>query len=787
MIALGRRLVEDLGLVHQLLETDVFAGYVELLLGDAVAAEERLRPAYEALRSHGLGIDAARAAALLGLALLALGRGDDAEASSHECEELAGDDLKAAIAWRRVRAEALARRGAHADAVALAQTAVDIAASTDALLDHADARVSLAGALQACGRDAEAAVELSRAIQLWEAKGAALLAEHARSETGSPAPLEGARGPASGAWSDAGGGRPPRFANLASRATERFFARWEARDWDGLVGMFAEGARMIDRRALVGIDLAGDALPAGFRVIFEMGFTRWRGTLMATRGHRLALFRTRSETESVERESGEAVAAVVEYLGLNEVDAAGRITRFVVFDVDDVEAAYVELENRWLTGDGAAHADLIANDRAFRRASAARDWDAVALLLPDDYTLINHRRFGGTGARLTRDEYVEWRRSTDDLRVHADMRVDHVLRISAHAGMHVATSFGTIDEGPFELPFVSVFTHDGRAFHSSELFDLDRLDEALARYEELAFGTPGETAQRPGATTVFANAATRTLDRFVAAWDARDWEGVAATLAPGFHVEDRRALMQLRYDRAAFLESLQPFWGVVASRFRARVLATRGQRFMLSRGGFVGTDGLAGPSEVEFFAVSEVDENGERVAMVMFDATDVDAAYAELDARYEAGGAAVHPHTALARAFRTTFANRDWEAFVEVLSPDVTVSDHRLLGWETLRGPAAYTGALRSLVELAPDVRLRIDHVLALSERAALYATSWVGTREGGAFEEPSVIVAEFDGRGRFHRFDQFEVGQLGEAWARYAAAVGEPGPQPSRATSPRR
>jgi hypothetical protein len=57
-------------------------------------------------------------------------------ALSHESEDLAGDDLKAAIAWRGVRAEALARRGQHAAAVGLARAAVDIAAATDALKAH---------------------------------------------------------------------------------------------------------------------------------------------------------------------------------------------------------------------------------------------------------------------------------------------------------------------------------------------------------------------------------------------------------------------------------------------------------------------------------------------------------------------------------------------------------------------------------------------------------------------------------------------------------------------------
>ena len=82
-----------------------------------------------------------------------------------------------------MRAEALAKRGEHAAAVELAQAAVAIASATDALLDHADARLALAAALRAAGRGAEADAEERRAIELWEAKGATLLAERARTST----------------------------------------------------------------------------------------------------------------------------------------------------------------------------------------------------------------------------------------------------------------------------------------------------------------------------------------------------------------------------------------------------------------------------------------------------------------------------------------------------------------------------------------------------------------------------------------------------------------------------
>ena len=156
MIASSRRMVEELGITQRVLEADVSAGLIELLEGDAVAAERWLRGAYDGLRERGLGIVAAQAAALLARALLAEGRVEEAEALSHESEALAGDDLKAAIAWRGVRAEALAHRGEYQAAIDFASKGVEIAAATDGLLDHADARLALAVALRAAGHGDEA-------------------------------------------------------------------------------------------------------------------------------------------------------------------------------------------------------------------------------------------------------------------------------------------------------------------------------------------------------------------------------------------------------------------------------------------------------------------------------------------------------------------------------------------------------------------------------------------------------------------------------------------------------
>jgi len=222
-----------------------------------------------------------------------------------------------------------------------------------------------------------------------------------------------------------------------------------------------------------------------------------------------------------------------------------------------------------------------------------------------------------------------------------------------------------------------------------------------------------------------------------------------------FRLIDRRSYAHFDLDRDQHLESLRMRFDMSTSRWALEVLATRGDRLAMGWQRFELADRDVGPSESESLWIGEVDQHGDLVTLVTLDPDDLEAAYAELDACYEAGEAAsYHRRTAVSRAFRRAFADRDWHALATLLAPDLVVNDHRILGWETLRGPGPYIEALRSLVDLAPDARLRIDHV-EMSDHGSLYTPVWVGTHDGGAFETPSVFVAEYDGRERIRRFDQ--------------------------------
>jgi len=353
----------------------------------------------------------------------------------------------------------------------------------------------------------------------------------------------------------------------------------------------------------------------------------------------------------------------------------------------------------------------------------------------------------------------------DDLAVSADIRVDHVLRLCATAIIGVSTFRGTASGGDFENATVYVGSHDGHVLHGWELFDLEQLDAAQARYDELADVHPGAGG--------FENAATHAADRLRAARKARDAHPLAALVPAGFRISNRRKACRQELGREESIAAVR----AGASPGRSDTLATRGDRLALIRERPEAGEGATALDATGWLEIVEVDAAGSPTRLTLFDEEDLDAARAELDERYEEGEAAVYGHAAMTRAFRSALAAREWDTLAKLLAPDLVVEDHRILGWETLHGPGEYVEALRSLVELAPDVRLRLDHVVSMSDRAVIYAPAWVGTRDGGAFEDPSMVVAEFDALHRIRRFDQYGADQVAEARARFDAI----GPGPPR------
>jgi tetratricopeptide (TPR) repeat protein len=150
------------------------SGFVELLAGDAAAAEHELRIACEGLERVGELGYLSSVAPLLGEALLAQGRDEEALALSERLrpERLTvPEDADAQVGWRRVRAKLLARRGDLDEAERLGREAVTIASTSDYLDLRANAFADLAEVLQLAGKPEESTAAAQEAIRLYEQKG----------------------------------------------------------------------------------------------------------------------------------------------------------------------------------------------------------------------------------------------------------------------------------------------------------------------------------------------------------------------------------------------------------------------------------------------------------------------------------------------------------------------------------------------------------------------------------------------------------------------------------------
>jgi class 3 adenylate cyclase/tetratricopeptide (TPR) repeat protein len=173
-IAEARTTMDDFGLRHLKAHSSDVAALVELLAGDAEAAEREARSAFTVLEEMGDRVYAASEACFVAQALVAQGRLDEAE------EWLAIGELDATEPeLLGMRAEIMARRGRLEEAERLARSAL---AQADEFNGPAftDARLMLAEILLRTGRADEGREHAEMCLRRYEAKGIVPLAERAR-------------------------------------------------------------------------------------------------------------------------------------------------------------------------------------------------------------------------------------------------------------------------------------------------------------------------------------------------------------------------------------------------------------------------------------------------------------------------------------------------------------------------------------------------------------------------------------------------------------------------------
>ena len=145
-----------------------------------------------------------------------------------------------------------------------------------------------------------------------------------------------------------------RLENAASRVTERFLAHFAARDWDAMAAdCWPTTITDDDRRRVVnaGVRHGRDAAIADLRARAEIG----------VREHHVDHHcdpRRAPRPQSCPRLGSRSAARgfYAEALNVVEIDADERIAAHVVFDLDDIDAAFAELDARYLAGEAAAHA-----------------------------------------------------------------------------------------------------------------------------------------------------------------------------------------------------------------------------------------------------------------------------------------------------------------------------------------------------------------------------------------------------------------------------------------------
>jgi class 3 adenylate cyclase/tetratricopeptide (TPR) repeat protein len=162
--------------------TSLDSGPVELLAGDAAAAEAELRRDYQALEQMGERNYIATTAGFLAEALYAQGRYDESSTFARTSSEVsAEDDVAAQFHWRSVTAKLLARAGRLEEAEAMAREALDIILRSEEVDSQAGALLDLGEVLRLAGKAAQAVAAIEEGAELYERKGNLVFAAKARS------------------------------------------------------------------------------------------------------------------------------------------------------------------------------------------------------------------------------------------------------------------------------------------------------------------------------------------------------------------------------------------------------------------------------------------------------------------------------------------------------------------------------------------------------------------------------------------------------------------------------
>ncbi len=539
-----------------------------------------------------------------------------------------------------------------------------------------------------------------------------------------------------------GASRIPRLENAASRMYERFKSAYASRDMDALGEIIADDVCTDDRRRVVnaGVRVGREAVMAELMSFIELGALAISFDVIATRGDRLIL--NRSRIQNWDQRNAPVDTEIIELI---EVDADERLVRRVVFDTDDIEGAFTELDARYLAGEAA---DYTRTWSVIAQAYAALNRREIPAVAPD-WVDVDHRSLAPIGPG---DLLAYARAAFDDITHGATVAIEAVHQLSDLGAVVSHAAQGISRDGiDAEWRMIALFTVDGDLLNRCEIFDETDLEAALARFGERH---PDERRLE--------NSATRVSHCYAEAFASRNWNAVSEQMADGFTIDDRRRTVNggIRRGRKAAVEDLQAAASVGFAETTGTVLATRGDRLSLTQARFSGSDDE--PFENELLNVIEVDAAARMLAVVVFEADDFDSAVQELDARYTVGEAAPHATTwsLIAEAYATLNAGGS-----PPFAADYAIVDHRLQTTIEVSGFGKYMDASRNLT---PDLYMYVESVHRLSEDAAVFTHAARGSSQDGFTAEWRIVdvVTIEDGRGK--HCELFDETDLDKALARF-------------------
>jgi hypothetical protein len=550
-----------------------------------------------------------------------------------------------------------------------------------------------------------------------------------------------------------------------------------------------------------------DALVANF-VEFRrnLGLRTLRREWLAVRGERYAL-----ATVSFVAENDFEIVGIQAY----EIDASGRLLRDDLYDVDDLDTAVADLDDRYIAGEGAQHADALAVITMGYQVLAAREYEVMREGLraeaAPDFAFVDHRRTGW--GPLDVDGLVDMQQSYDDV-----MRTFLVQRVLFGDRALLATVHNRgvdPDGGDVEWVFHAVNASNAEDLVTNiEMWDESDWDAALARFDELSAAPPsdartleiendatriarltwdllpeGRFDELPAAsaddarTPEVVNASSRAVDRLWTVAARQRFDDVAAMLAPDVERVDHRPGVALAPITGVdgYLELLRASFGRdEVDRVAVTPLAVRGERLSLTRVLVAIQD-----FEIAVLVVAELDAEGRIAVVALYDDDDLATAQDELDDRFVAGEAT--PYAALlatARAYVRATNAKDHATVAALCAPGMTLQDHRLLG------ALDVTNYLPISAEYADIESSMLVTKYLLGPGALLASAVRRGVDAQGAealwFDN---VVDAFDADARYRRVDFYDAEDWNSALARFdeiaAESPADPATRVPRTPSP--